>query len=88
METTFHQFAHEMDPGMSEDTEALTLLRGISERLVLIETLVEVNLGKDGTVPELKKQVERVNGKIILATGIATGVLFAWEQAKGFLFGK
>lgn len=88
MEATFYQFAHEMDPSMSEDTEALTLLRGISERLVRIETLVEVNLGKDGIVPELKKHIERVNGKIILASGIATGVLFIWEQVKGFLFSR
>jgi hypothetical protein len=73
---------------MKENEEALTLLRETHDKVIRIETLMDVHLGKDGTLPQLQKKVDGINAKIIFASGAVGTVLFGIEKAFAYLAGK
>ena len=79
-----------LGPGSIEamNEEALALLRSIDGRLIKMETLVDIHLGKDGTVAELQKEVKTVNGKIAWASGAAAVLMIVLDWVKGAVIGK
>lgn len=76
------------DPEMHREDDPVALLRETRDTLIRIETLVEVHLGKDGTVPALQRKVDGINAKILLATGVCGAILFLADWTKAILFGK
>lgn len=74
--------------GMKENEEALTLLRETYGKVIRIETLMDVHLGKDGTLPQLQNKVEGMNAKIIFASGVVSAILFGIEKAFAYIAGK
>ena len=84
MDTVIH-----FDEGtMKENEEALTLLRETHDKVIRIETLMDVHLGKDGTLSQLQKKVDGINAKIIFASGAVGTILFGIEKAFAYLAGK
>lgn len=67
---------------VQQNEEVVALLRGIHDqldvnnRLVRVETLVEIHLGERGTVPQLKQLMDRVNQKVLLITGAGLGAFY------------
>lgn len=57
--------------------EVLDLLRSISDRVVRIETLVDRDLGKEGTLEKLGDKVEGMNTRILLFSGGVTAAFNA-----------
>lgn len=49
-------------------------LTAIEKQLTRIETLVDINLGKDGTLPELEKKVDGMYTRMIFVAGASTAI--------------
>ena len=71
-------------PGTARIEEVLSLLRSIQEKLstmeskvVRIETLVDVDLSRGGTLDKLEQKVDGMNTKILLFSGATTAVFNA-----------
>jgi hypothetical protein len=59
--------------------EVLALLRGIDNRLVRIETLVDRDLGKDGTLEKMGQKVDGLNTRVLLMSGVTTAAFNAFR---------
>lgn len=71
---------------MLQDSEMLTLLRDISDRLTKLETKIEVYFGPDGTIPEMKKKVDGMWGKMMMLGGAGAVLLFLADWVKAEIF--
>lgn len=71
------------DHSMSE--RILNALDDLSRRFTRIETLVELHLGKDGTVDRLETQVNSINTRVLLISGGIAVIASLFQHGFDFL---
>lgn len=73
---------------MGCESESVILLRSISDRLTRLETKIEIYFGEDGTIPEMKKRVDGMHGKMLMFSGAGAVLIFLADWVKAAIFNK
>ena len=69
-----------------DENENTILLRETRDRVIRIDERMEIYLGKDGIVEELKRRVDGMHNKMLMMTGGGLVMIFLADKAWTAIF--